>query len=192
MKKQAAYTLIEVLIALMIFAILASISTYSLKNILTRYRDLQQNYKKWHQIDAVIQNLQNQTYYFVRRNMKADGGHKFPVFIGQHDYVEWTYAKDHEELQRIAYRCQNNQLIQRKWTTLDPLQREQTRDQVLLTGLSSCQFRYLNSDHQTNGYWSTEYGPNPIGIQLLIGFSDKEKIQLWYALPPYRYDIQPT
>lgn len=186
--RQQAYTLIEVLVALMIFSILATITTHVLQNFLTQYRHIQQNYSFWHHVDRLINDLQFQTHFLVRRAIRANEGHLFPAFIGQHDYVEWTYVGTLEQQYRIAYSCRNGQLKQKTWTSLDTLHREQFKETVLLQKLTQCGFRFSNADHQISGFWNSEYDVNPKGMQLTLAWNDKQKIQIWFAFPPVRYD----
>ena len=186
--KQQAYTLIEVLIALMIFAILASMSTQVLHHFLTQYQHIHQNYTFWHKVDKLIQDMQYQTYFSLRRPVRANEGHMFPAFIGQHDYMEWSYSGPHETLHRIAYVCRHGQLKQRTWSALDPLHREDYVEKILFDKLKNCGFRYLNSEHKIDGFWNSDVDITPHGIQLNLTWNEKQKLQFWFALPPVRYD----
>lgn len=185
---QKAYTLIEVLIALMIFAILATLSTNVLQHFLSQYQHIQKSYKFWHQVDTVINDFQQHSYFSLRRAIRANDGHMFPAFIGQHDYVEWSYASPKDDVARIAYVCRNGQLKQRVWRALDPLHREDYHEKILFNALQHCGFRFLNSEHQTRGYWNGEFDITPHAIQLNLGWNAKQKLELWFAFPPVRYD----
>jgi|LauGreDrversion4_2_1035121.scaffolds.fasta_scaffold22983_5 general secretion pathway protein J len=191
MNKIKGYTLIEVLIALTVFTVLTAISTSAIQKILERYRILHTNYQQWYQIDKVCSALQNQTQSYASRAIKTAGNRQFPAFIGQHNYTEWTYVRPpQQQLARIGYLCQGEKLIQRQWTQVDAPERNDFQQKVLLSHLTECRFRYMNIKHQSSGHWDNEQGMNPIGVQLMLAWNSKQKLQLWFSLPPYTYEIQ--
>jgi general secretion pathway protein J len=190
--KQKGYTLIEILVALMIFSILSVITTMAMKKIFGQYDDLKKNYQSWQNINQVIQNLNEQTQQLIRRPIKANDEHLFPVFIGQPDYVEWTYTHTAtQQLKRIAYSCKNQQLIRRQWSVLDPISRNSYHDTVLIKNLQECRFRYLYPNRDIKAMWiPNRYIPSPRGMQLILTWNNQQTIQLWFALPPFIYEIQ--
>ena len=190
--KSKGYTLIEILIAMVIFSILAIITNMAMKKIFGQYDGLKKNYQSWQEINKIILDLNAQTQHLIRRPIKANDEHLFPVFIGQHDYVEWTYsdAPTHQ-LKRIAYLCKNQNLIKRQWSVLDPISRNSYRDTVLIKELQDCRFRYLFPNHDIKAMWvPNRISPSPLGMQMILTWNNQQTIQLWFALPPFIYEIQ--
>lgn len=190
MDKYKGYTLIEVMIALMVFSILATITTGVLKKILNQYQHIQQNYQAFQQTDKLIADLQYQTQFYVTHTMKTDDNRQFPGFIGQHDYCEWTYsAPPNSTLYRVAYLCNQGQLIQRRWPKNESIQRNGFVQKVLLSGLTVCRFRYANSQNHISGHWDNDNKDNPNGLQIMLAWNPLQKLELWFSLPPYDYEI---
>jgi general secretion pathway protein J len=187
--KQKAFTLIEILVALMIFSILSLISSMAMKKFFTQYDALKKNYREWKMLNQVIQDFSTHTEHLIMRGVKANGEHLFPVFIGQNSYVEWTTLE--QRPQRIAYVCHDGKLSIRQWGVLDPLDRNHFHEKILLSGLEDCRFRYLFPNHDIQGMWvPSRSRSTPKGIQLMLSFQHQQTLDLWFALPPYTYEIQ--
>jgi len=188
---QKGYTLIELLIALFIFSILSILTSYSLKRIMDTHHNIKFNYNFWQKTDSLIHELEHHSQSFINREMITKDKHHFPSFIGQHDYIEWTYtSRPNQSLKRIAYVCQGAQLKIRHWVHIIPTTRNEFNETIVLDHLSDCHFRYMNHKHQMSGFWQDDKHPNPKGFQLTLSWANHEKIQLWFTMPPYVYDIK--
>lgn len=150
-KKKYGFTLLEILIALFIFAIIASIST----TILTKTMQIEERTSKHSkqikklQLSYIL--LERDTMQIIERPVRGNQMHLFPSFIGQKDYLEFTKGgnvnPDSKEkrstLQRVAYMCKNNKLIRRIWDELDTPDRNKYHDTALLDNLKHCSFSYM-------------------------------------------------
>lgn len=189
--KTHGFTLIEILVAMFIFSILSVITSMALKKTITQYGALKNHYQHWHHLNRIVEKMNIRASHLIQRPIKANDEHLFPVFIGQQTYVEWTHnATPLQTLERTAYLCKNNQLIERHWQALDPIDRNQFHDTVLLKDLADCRFRYLFPNRDIQAIWQpNRFSPSPRGIQLMLTFSNQQDLQLWFALPPFAYDI---
>jgi general secretion pathway protein J len=185
--KSNGFTLIEVLVALMIFAILGTLSTYAMQKLIQSYANIKTNHQQWINIDNVIHDIDNELKHFVRRPISAQSNRQFPAIIGQPDYLEWTYSTHAEKLQRTALLCKDKQLIRRDWPILDPINRNQYHETVLLNGLSECRFRYLGRDHKVSGFWEQSPKKSPKGVALMLKWSNHQSLNMWFSMAPYYY-----
>lgn len=189
MNKAKGYTLIEVMIALLVFSILATMTTGVLRRVLDQYRHIQDHYRIMQQTNKVITTLQYQTQFYVKHTMKTADNRQFPAFIGQHDYCEWTYTSPPDtQLNRVAYVCSGNQLIQRVWPS-KPGERNQFLEKKLLSGLTQCHFRYANIENKVTGHWSSDKDENPHGLQIMLAWGPKQTLDFWFSLPPFNYEL---
>lgn len=190
MQRTSGFTLIEILIALVIFAILSSITMFAIHDILAKYRHIHASFQSWHQLDDLINKFQYQSHFYVNRGVKGDEGHSFPAFVGQQHYIEWTYLERVEKLTRIAYLCNGSQLIMRQWLTLDSLSRKLYQDKVILDNLTTCQFKYLGINQNISTHWDTDNGISPSGVQMNLAMNHQKNIQFWFAFPPETYEFE--
>lgn len=187
MNKSQGFTLIEVLVALMIFAVLGTLSSYAMQKLLQSYAHIKSDHKQWVKLDKVIYDINDHLKHFVRRPITAQDGRQFPAIIGQPDYLEWSYASHAEIIKRQALLCKNQQLIRRDWVVLDTLNRNDYHETILIPNLSECRFRYLNRGNKVSGYWEPNPKKSPKGVALMLKWQHNQSLDIWFSMPPHYY-----
>jgi general secretion pathway protein J len=192
------FTLIEILIALTIFAILATITSsllYHAFNIRTQVK-IQAN--RLNQLQLAISIIQQDTFQIVERAVRGNEMRLFPVLVGQPQYVEFTRdgianpksSLKKSSLQRVALVCEEGQLLRRTWIGLDTKDRNIYKDKVLINNLSECYFSYLNQSLQPLTEWREEAiaqdqvpEPFPKAIQMNLTLNDWGKMSMLFIIP---------
>jgi len=179
----AGFTLIEVLIALAIFVVLAILTTQALRQAINSKKILFRQTAKFSQLELSFSLLFTDVAQITARPVLGEEMRIFPPFIGQPKYVEFTrsdqaiFTKTSKQppLIRIAYVCKNHQLIRRRFQQLDSQNRSQYFDQVLFENLKSCRFAYLNNTLHVLPIWragalrqNQQTEPLPKAIQVTI------------------------
>jgi general secretion pathway protein J len=142
--------------------------------------------------------LQREIEQAVPRKILGDEMHVFASFIGAPQYVEFTHIghrSQRSNLKRVAFICQNKQLIRRTWPVLDIPTRANHQDTVLLEQLASCQFAYMSKQKQLFEEWhaSTKITDSkipdniPIAIQFNMRMDPWGKASFLWLLPGGRY-----
>lgn len=161
MKKSSGFTLIELLIALFIFAILATITATSLHNILQTQKIVRVQAKQLQQLELMLSLMEQDINAMIQRPVYGGDFQFFPAFIGRSNYIEFSRGglpnpqgiEKRSTILRLAWLCQNHQLIRRTWERSDTPQREQYHDQVLLKSVSNCTFAFLDRKLRTWNDW---------------------------------------
>ncbi|WP_419421011.1 GspJ family T2SS minor pseudopilin variant LspJ [Legionella sp. D16C41] len=200
-KLQSGFTLLEILIAIAIFAILATLTSSALYYAFnTRARVTAQS-DRLTDFQLTISLLQRDTIQMINRPIRGNEMHLFPAFIGQANYVEFTRGglgnpnstEKRSTLMRVSLLCKDNQLIRRTWSSLDPANKDQHEDKILLKELSKCQFAYLNKNLQILPDWHESTGeleqvePLPKAIQLTLSVREWGKLSLLLPIPKALY-----
>src|SRR5438105_632303 len=84
------FTLIEILIALAVFAILATITTSVLYNAFTTRARVNEQSALLTELQLAISLIQQDTRQTIERPIRSNEMRLFPAFIGQAHYVEFT------------------------------------------------------------------------------------------------------
>lgn len=159
--KNKGFTLIEILIALAVFTIIASFTASILSQILQIKEQSQEQVEKINNLQLVISLLNKDIKQILERPVRGNQLHMFPSFIGQPDYVEFTrdghfnplYNENRSNLIRVAYICKNQTLVRRVWDRLDSPDRDKYQDSILLDSLKKCEFAYIGMHHNIMPNW---------------------------------------
>lgn len=155
------FTLLEILVALVVFAILATITSstmYYAFNTRTRVTD---QAERLVMLELAITLLQRDIEQTVPRSVLGNEMRLFPIFVGQPTYVEFTRGglinpgnkEQRSTLKRVAWLCKNNNLIRRTFNSLDSVSRDHYSDTVVLDSLLLCKFAYLDTSSQVLDEW---------------------------------------
>jgi general secretion pathway protein J len=203
MKKQhQGFTLLEILIALAVFATLATLTSFAMYNAFHAQDRMAQQAERLTTLQLATTLIKRDTEQMVERAVRGNEMHIFPPFVGQTQYLEFTRSgianpqatEKRSTLQRIAYLCDNNQLIRRSWETLDTIDRSRYEDRPLLGEVEDCQFAYLNHSLQVLPAWlanalqtNQHKEPFPKAIQLSLVLKNWGKISFFLITPQALY-----
>lgn len=202
MKFKEGYTLLEVLVALTVFAILSTITAsamYHAFNTRTRV-NVQANLLNTAQIAMVL--LMRDTTQIIDRHILGNEMHQFPPFIGERMYLEFTRGgsvnptgnERRSTLKRVAYLCEGKKLIRRSWEYLDIPSRKNYRNKILLDNLEKCSFAYISNSRQVLTEWrpyaiqQTQKNETlPIAIQFTLTLSEWGNMSALFIIPGALY-----
>lgn len=202
MNKTKGFTLIEILIALMVFAILATITSSTLYYAFNARTRVNLQAERLNSLQLAISIIQQDTNQTVERAIRGNEMRIFPVFVGQAQYLELTRdgnvnpksLEKRSTLKRIALVCQEEKLLRRTWASLDPSDRNIYEDKVLLDNLSACNFKYLNQTLQVLDEWREQAvtqnqrkEPFPKAIQMNLTLKDWGEMNLLFIIPEALY-----
>ena len=201
-KNKNAYTLIEVLVALTVFAILATITSSVMYNTYTTQKNITRHSEDLLQIELATTILERDIKQVVNRPVVRKQMQIKPAFWGNSTYFELTRdglvnpksIEKRSTLKRIAYLCSNGQLIRRSWPHLDTPKVKTYDDKVLLNNLQKCEFNFFDKKRQILSEWVI--GQNlqasraqllPIAVQVNLRFTDYGEYNRIYIIPEGLY-----
>lgn len=202
MKKHKGFTLIEILIALTVFAILATLTSSSLYYAFTTRTRVNAQAERLNALQLAVSLIQQETTQTVERAVRGNDLHVFPVFVGQPQYLELTHdgnvnpksLEKRSTLKRIALLCMDGSLLHRTWETLDPVERNDYQDKVLLDNITDCHFNYLNQSLQPLQEWREQAVTQsqrkellPKAIQINITLQEWGELNLLFIIPEALY-----
>ncbi len=164
MPKISGLTLIELLVAMSIFSILAVLGYHSLITVI----DLQDHVDKQ---SSQLANLQR-TFNWLKRDIEQsiprpirdEYDQEQPALQGSQSHLEltrtgWSNPAAHPRgiLQRVHYQLKGQTLWRAYWSVLDRAQDSQAQEIALLTGVEKVNFRFLDASL----HWHDHWPPNP-------------------------------
>jgi general secretion pathway protein J len=201
MKNENGYTLIEILIALAVFAILAVITSTAMYQAFNTRARVNAHADRMNALQLALIIVERDIKQTTIRSIRGNEMHTFPPFVGQTNYLEFTRGgfvnpnaiELRSTLKRVALSCQGNHLLRRSWASLDTPNRNKYDDQIILEKVQ-CSFAYLTLAREVLPEWhetlaNTEEQSEilPVAVQLTLDMSDWGKMTLLFIIPEALY-----
>ncbi len=165
-RKMHAFTLIEVLVSLAIFAILAALAYGALGQTLDSAEFLNERMDRLQALQRTIRLLSEDLQQLSPRPIRDELGESFGPALDTDFQSGFALELTHGgwsnpivlprgTLQRSAYRIEEDELIRYHWMVLDRTLANEPVSVALLDGVESILFRFL----QANGEWTEQWPP---------------------------------
>jgi general secretion pathway protein J len=202
MNRDYGFTLLEILIALTIFALLATITSSSLYYAFSTRTKVNLQADRLNTLQLAISIIQQDTSQIIDRAIRGNEMRLFPTLVGQPEYMEFSRdgiinpksLDKRSTLKRVAITCLDGTLIHRTWNSLDPIDRNKYQDRVLIDNIDSCHFNYLNHNLQSLPEWREQALDEeqkkevfPTALQLNLKLKDWGEINLLFIIPEALY-----
>jgi len=176
-RSQQGLTLLELLIAIAIFAVMAALAYGGLRSVLDSREAIEQQAEELASLQKVFFRIQYDIGQAVARGIRDGFGDLQPAFVAAdgklidaENSVEFTVTgrfnpsgKARSAMQRIAYSLEEGKLIRQSWNVLDRAQDSVAAKYVLLDEVKAIEFRFLDE----SGSWQTSWETQPLEAQVI-------------------------
>ncbi len=172
------FTLLEILIALSIFSIMAVVSTTALYNIFHTQDAINKESMKLSQLQLAFIRLERDITQIVNRPIELASSHMEFSTFGQSNPLG---ISQNSSLTRIKYDFQNKQLIRYSKPNAQIITPQKANKEVLLNDINSLSLHFLDDKYQLQSVWYPRYLPRAVRVDI-----DSEyfgKISRFFALP---------
>lgn len=189
MKKQTqiGFTLIEILIALFIFTIVAMIATNTLHTVIQAESGTEEKANRLREIQTALLIISRDVEQSVNRPITNDIGKEEVAFKGTPREFSFTHLGLENPLATIAmsslersgYYWQKNTLWRQVWPVLDLPPKTRSHVRPILTHVSEAQFSYLDGNGKFHQQWplaSDTNRPLPKAIRIELNLADWGKL----------------
>ncbi|AZZ92026.1 type II secretion system protein GspJ [Hahella sp. KA22] len=175
--RERGFTLLEVLIAVTITAIIGTAAFQFLGQGIRNKKNLETKSESLEEIQKAQRVLEGDLGQIVARSVRGEYGDEFysvtnlnALKLIEFSRTGWRdtndllelITEDEEEisrrsnLQRVSYELEENTLYREYWEVMDRAQDSQPLKQRLLTHVKSVKFRFMDKDNQWHNEWPTE------------------------------------
>ena len=201
-RRSKGFTLIEVLVAVAIFGVLATLSVMTISQTLSSIEFLSDRMDRLQAIQRTMRYLGGDLMQAAPRPVRDELGEGFlpalwtdlgSIFALELTHGGWSNPAGlpRGTLQRSAYRLQDGELIRYHWTVLDRTYANKAIETVLLDDVESLLFRYL----QDNGEWIAQWPPltvqgpasyrmRPRAVEIVLTLQDEGQIRRVLEVAP--------
>lgn len=162
-KKPNGFTLLELLVAITVFAIMSFMAYGGLSYVIDNSEASEKHLKRLHEAQLAMFNVERDLSQIAERSIRDELGDekKYIESGGNIEYlIELTrngrrnpakLLRSH--LVRVAYKLNDGNLIRLHWPHLDRVQGMLPYETTLLTNVSSAEVRFLDSDKEWHSLW---------------------------------------
>lgn len=171
------FTLLELLVALAVFAVMAASAYSGLRNVLFTQDALQVQQQRLADLQLTMYRLEQDISQAVARSIRDEYGDPQPALCGgnlRDDSLVltrsgWENPLGHARanLQRIAYRLQGGRLLRLHWEVLDRGASRPAQESALLDKVRQFQVRFMNQRQDWQSAWPPQ-NPLPPTAQTLL------------------------
>ncbi|MCK9606098.1 MAG: type II secretion system minor pseudopilin GspJ [Methylomonas sp.] len=171
------FTLLELLIAMAIFAIMATMAYGGLKSVIDTRQATQARAMRVRQLQQTLYLLNEDLLQALPRTIRDELGDDEPAFRGSNgpELLSLTRAapallqdSERSRLQRVSYRFESGQLYRLVWSTLDRTQQSQPLRKHLLDA-DGVQIQFFGSEWV--GSWPASGSGLPKAVEVVFSLS---------------------
>src|ERR1043166_8093444 len=126
-KKQQGFTLVEILIALSIFAVMSVIISSVLFTVFKTRSRVNEHADRLSELQFAVILMQRDFEQAILRSITDENGTPLPGLMGDSTHIEFTrtgytnplYQEQRSSLQRVAYYINMDKLMRKNWPSLD-------------------------------------------------------------------------
>lgn len=201
-RRSSGFTLVEVMVALAIFGMLAAFAYGTLGQTLANAEILTDRMARLQSVQRTVRYLTEDFMQLAPRPVREDLGENLGPALHtnvQSDFaVELTHGGwsnpatlPRGTLQRVAYRLEEGELVRYHWPVLDRTLSNEPAGRVLLDEVDSILFRFM----QDNGDWTEKWPPEnrpgllgsrqrPRAVEITLVLADETEIRRLLEVAP--------
>lgn len=202
MRRQRAFTLIEVLVAMAVFAVLAAMAYGTLNQTLLSAEILNERMDRLQALQRTMRLLTDDLQQLAPRPVRDELGDNLRPALDtgfQSGFAleltrgGWSnpIVLPRSTLQRAAYRMEDDELVRYRWNTLDRTLSNEPISVALLDRVESIQFRFFQEDGEFTDQWPplNQQGPlgarqRPRAVEIILRLEDEGEITRLVEVAP--------
>ena len=168
--KTLGFTLVEILVALLVFAVVGLLSTRLLSQSIDNQNNLQDRGQRLAEIHRAMRVLQRDIVQLSRRKIRDAQGEELPaLLVSDQGAIEFSRVgwrnplrQPRSEVQRVGYRWQDEKIIRGYWLTLDRSYDAEPAYQTLLENVEAVEFFAVDQLGNEHKQWPLDPEANVV------------------------------
>ena len=202
--KTAGFTLVELLVAVAIFASVAVMAASGLNSTLSARKTLDESANRLSELQRGMNIIQSDIEQIINRKVRDEYGDMLPAIQGSASdgYIIFTRTGaqnplklQRSSLQRVAYLIDDTDLVRQAWYFVDGTTDNTAQETVIISNIDSMEFSFLSEEEKWEEQWPTSSlesddndkaptpSPMPKAIELRMVLMDYGEITRLFIVP---------
>lgn len=194
-RPERGFTLLELLVALAIFAILAVMAYRGLDVVLAADRTAQAQAQRLATLQAVYRLMGRDIEQTAARSIRDQFGDRQPALLGDSSALELSRTGrrnpahlPRSRIQRIGYQLGDDRLVRSGWAVLDRAQDAEPARSDVLEQVDELGFRYLDRKQGWQTHWPIENDDAsrltlPMAVEVTLNLKDFGQVVWLFRVP---------
>ena len=194
----AGFTLLELLVALSIFALISAMAYGGLQSVMTQQQQTGARSERLADLQKAYRIMQRDLEQIVSREIRNEFGDRIASVVGGSgfDGVEFSRAGYpnpagflRSDIQRVAYVPDQDTLLRRTWRALDRAQDTEPDEQKLVESMSRFAMRFLDQGNVWQERWPPAAGQGqvlpelPVAVEVQLELDELGTLTWLFSLP---------
>lgn len=164
-QKHKGFTLLELMVAISIFAVISLLTMGGLSNILDTRAQTEESLQRLTRFQMLFTVLSRELQQFSNRSVRDEYGAFIDSMSSETSEgvigIEFTHhgrflLGEQSSLQRVAYYLEDNKVIKKIWNVLDRVEDTKPVKQILINKVNELEFSFFTNDLQQEGQWQED------------------------------------
>lgn len=198
-QRGAGFTLLELLVAIAIFAVIGVMAYGGLQQIMSQQQQTTEHAQRLAALQLAYRVMQRDLEQLVARRIRNEFGDSVEALIGGSGFEGLEFSRggyanpggfQRSEIQRVAYVPDQDRLLRRTWRVLDRAQDSVPDEEVLIEGMDDFTLRFLAANNEWQDRWPPlSSGPAsaspdfPKALEVLVEIDDVGIIRWLFRVP---------
>jgi general secretion pathway protein J len=189
------FTLLEILVALFIFTIIAVIMTRVLHTAIDTQSVTEQHAARLQKLQMALLLFSRDVEQMIDRPIQNAERRSEPALLGSDKDLQFTHAgfanpagqAQTSTLQRTRYQLIGHDLVRQTWEVLDQTATSKPVNRILLHEVNALRFDYLDQEQHYNTHWPPPNKPKapvfPVAVKMSLDLGKWGTLSQLYLIP---------